>query len=94
MWRSFKPARHLKMNALDIVRAAIPNADKGLAEAILWGRTPFPVGSVDAKSLYRAASRFRRATDHGLTLCEWCDKTAKPGEYVCTSCAMALSRKL
>jgi len=80
------------MIALDIVRAAIPNADKGLADAILWGRTPFPVGKVTARELYEAAERFRRAEDHGVTLCDWCDRKTEDGRKLCRRCHTALRR--
>lgn len=80
------------MNALEVVKAAIPNADKVLAEAILWGRTPFPVGAVSVRDLYEAASRYRRASDHGIALCDWCDRLAVIDGCLCEGCAAALDR--
>lgn len=80
------------MTALDIVRAAIPNADRGLAEFILWGRTPFPAGAVTVRDLYEAASRYRRAGDHGIALCDWCDHKAEVDGCLCNRCAAALKR--
>lgn len=64
------------MNALEIVRNAIPNASDELCDFILWERTPFPVGHVTARSLYAAANRFHRAYEHGKKLCMFCDKLA------------------
>ena len=46
----------------DVIKAAIPGADEFVCDHVLWGRTPFPMGKVTARSLYRAASRLRRAT--------------------------------
>jgi hypothetical protein len=80
------------VNALEVVRCAIPNADAGLADAILWGRTPFPVGRVSVRQLYSAASRFRRAEDHGVTLCDWCDHKAEVDGCLCRRCHNALRR--
>ena len=80
------------MNALEVVRAAIPNADRGLAETILWGRTPFPMGQVTVRDLYLAASRFRRAQDHGVTLCEFCDRKAEGQMFTCRSCTKIFRR--
>lgn len=77
------------MTPADVVRAAIPNADAALVEHILWGRTPFPCGSVDARGLYQAAARLLRAERNGNCLCEMCDRLA--GENgLCQSCASAL----
>ena len=78
------------MTALDIVRAAIPNADECLASAILWERTAFPAGVVNAQQLYRAASRYRRANEHGVMLCDWCDNAVRSG--LCDRCKNALTR--
>ena len=79
------------MNVLEIVRAAIPNADESLAEAIVWGRTPYPFAPVTAKSLYHAAYRWQRASKHGVQLCEFCDRPAA-GKWLCERCDAALSR--
>ena len=79
-------------SVLDIVRAAIPNADAGLATAILWERTAFPVGAVTPRELYLAASRFRRAEDHGLVLCDFCDRTTPGAPGLCVRCSAVLSR--
>lgn len=80
------------MNALEVVRAAIPNADKGLAETILWCRTPFPVGAVTVRDLYHAAARFRRAEDHGIALCEFCDHKAESASMLCRRCEQIFRR--
>ncbi len=75
----------------DVIRAAIPNASDELCEQILWERTPFPVGSMNAKSLYRAASRWQRAIDHGLYLCLFCDNLREKGQWTCAKCDRVLS---
>lgn len=77
------------MTALDIVKAAIPGADQDLAQHVLWARTPFPIGAVSAHDLYRAASRYRRAIEQGLRLCDWCDRVCGD-ELLCERCASAL----
>ena len=52
------------MNAAEIIRNAIPNASDLLVEIILWERTPFPVGAVTAKTLYKTeAGDSRRSSD-------------------------------
>lgn len=79
------------MNALQIVRAAIPGADESTADAILWGRTPYPFAPVTARDLYRAADRLQRATVRGFALCEFCDRRATRGS-LCADCDRALHR--
>ena len=79
------------MTALEVVRCAIPGADVQLAEFILWARTPFPVGRVTVRALYQAASRYRRAEYHRMRLCEFCDRRAEGGAWLCRSCEKALS---
>lgn len=78
------------MSALDIVRAAIPQATEDVADMILWCRTPFPVGAITARDLYRAASRLQRAQAAGHYLCEFCDRMVERTEDVCERCAKAL----
>lgn len=80
------------MTPAEIIRAAIPGATDSDVEHVLWGRTPFPFAPLTARSLYRAASRFRRATAHGISLCDFCDRIAQPGDWVCSSCRDALRR--
>ena len=80
------------MTPAQIIRAAIPAADEGLVDHIMWARTPFPCGRVTAQSIYRAASRWRRAGERGVELCEMCDRLAASGSYTCAVCTAALSR--
>ena len=79
------------MLVTEIIRNAIPNASDEVCEHILWGRTPYPVGAITAKELYKSANRFKRAHDNGIRLCEFCDNIAMPDNWVCTSCNRALS---
>lgn len=79
-------------SALDIVRAAIPQADIELAREILWERTPFPCGAVSARDLYRAASRLRRTKAQGVYLCDWCDRLVGDTPGLCLRCSKALRR--
>lgn len=79
------------MTGRQIVRAAMPGASDSLCEHVLWGMTPFPFAEVTAKSLYRAASRYRRADDRGQRLCDWCHRLAMEGGYCCQRCEAALS---
>lgn len=79
------------MTGDEIVRAAIPDASESLCSHILWGRTPFPMGRVTARDLYRAASAFRRAKEHGFQLCDHCHNPAEPGKFECRRCRAALS---
>lgn len=82
------------MTPAKIIRCAIPDADAGLVEHILWGRTPFPCGLVTARSLYRAARRWQRASDHGLRLCDLCDRIAMSDEWCCEPCRNAIKGAL
>lgn len=75
-----------------VVRAAIPGASDGLCEHVVWGRTAFPAKGVTAREIYRAASRLRRATDKGQSLCDTCDRKAAPGRWTCAYCSAALAR--
>lgn len=81
------------MTGAEIVRAAIPGASSGLCEHILWGRTPFPCGTVTARDLYRAASGFHRAMVKKVQLCDFCERTVEDDAYLCGRCANALSFK-
>lgn len=78
------------MTPHDIVKAVFPDADKDLTDHVLWGRTPFPVATVNARSIYKAAHRFKRACDNGIRLCDWCDNIADAGKYTCKSCSVIL----
>lgn len=83
-----------EMNARQIVRAAIPDATDEVASHILWGRTAYPFCGPDdfARTLYRAASGWRRACDHKLRLCDLCNRVAAPESWTCTSCDEGLAR--
>lgn len=76
-----------------VIKAAIPDADDGTVDHVLWGRTPYPVGDVTAKSLFRAASAYRRACEHGIHLCDWCHRPAQPGTDLCAGCDAALHQE-
>jgi len=79
------------MTPADCIRAAIPGASDDLCEHIVWGRTPFPFAKLSARDFYKAASRFRRAADHGIKLCDLCDNIAVDG-WTCQACTDALSQ--
>jgi len=74
----------------DVVRAAIPNADHDCVEYVLWNRTAFPMGRVTAQGLFKKASGFRRASDAGKSLCDFCDRLSLTGQYCCQRCTDAL----
>jgi hypothetical protein len=79
------------MTYAEVIRLCIPDADDRLCEHILWGRTPFPMRKVTGMSLYRAAWRWERARQFGITVCEMCDHEAESGEKLCLLCKTALS---
>jgi len=82
--------------ALQIVRAAIPNASDSLCDHILWGRTGFPCfGKVTAQIVYKAAYRFKRASDKNMDLCDFCDRIATKND-LCDVCrnSLTMSSKL
>ncbi len=82
------------MTPQQIVRAAIPASTEAQCDYVLWSITPFPIGRVTAKSLYKAASRVRRAFEHKRVLCEFCDNEVTHGEYLCSRCSGSLSSNL
>jgi len=77
------------MNIIDVVKAAVPDASKEFVEWLLWSRTPYPVGGVTARSLYKTASRWKRATTNKRNMCELCDNLAIHGT-LCKTCHNAM----
>jgi len=77
------------MTPHDIVRGAIPDASDDLCSFIVWAMTPFPF-RVDAKEIYRAASRAKRAGANGIRICEHCRNRAEPDLWCCARCEAAL----
>ena len=80
------------MTPADVIRAAIPGADDATVEHVIWARTPFPMTAVNAREIYRAASRLHRAERNGVRLCDWCDRIARSGDWTCAQCDDALGR--
>lgn len=80
------------MKIYDIIKGAIPNADESLCEYLLWGRTAYPFGKITARTIYKAANRYRRAKSKNLRLCEFCDRIAEANTMVCQKCHIALTR--
>jgi hypothetical protein len=74
----------------EIIRNAIPEATEDLCEYILWNRTAYPFEGLTAKCVYKAASRFKRAGERGIQLCDFCDRRAMLGKSVCKRCDTAL----
>lgn len=70
----------------DVIRAAIPDADDALCSHILWGRTPYPMGTITARGLYKAASGFARAGANNRRLCDHCHREALSGKWECQRC--------
>ena len=75
------------MTFAQIIRAAIPDADAAICDHILWGRTPYPFTKLTARDIYKAAYRFKRASDHGKQLCDFCDNLALPDAWTCKTCS-------
>ena len=72
------------MTAQDVIRNAVPGASDSFCEFILWSRTPFPFGAIDAKTLYKSTMTYHRAYKNKIELCELCDnKVYKKG--ICKS---------
>lgn len=74
----------------DIIRKAIPAAPPEVVDFVLWERTPFPFARLTARDLYKAASGYRRACEHGIRLCDHCHRPAVR-DYECARCGEALS---
>ena len=77
----------------EVVRAGFPNAGDDLADDILWSRTPYPAGRVNARSLYKAASSLYRAMKRGITLCDFCERPAEPEQWTCKQCGDFLRKR-
>lgn len=69
-----------------IIRAAIPTASEELCGFILWEKTPFPMGRVSARKLYKAASTYKRACDNDIQLCDLCDNKVTHHKFTCDKC--------
>ena len=78
---------------ITIIRAAIPNCSDAQADYVLWSRTPFPIGRVSARSLYKAASGLYRASKRGISLCDFCHKPAINND-LCADCHSSFSAAL
>ena len=74
-----------------VVRAAIPDATEEACLHVLWAHTPFPFRPVQARELFKAAHRLRRAADKGVRLCEFCERSVPAGTFTCERCAAALN---
>lgn len=83
------------MNALTIVRKAIPEATTEVAEFIVWNRTTYPFEGLTARDIYKAADRWHRAHRNQKKLCTFCDRLAMPGRsQICERCRNALTQPM
>lgn len=78
------------MTPAEIIRKAMPGAADATCDHVLWGRTPFPMGKVTARSIYQAAMRLKRAAANGLRLCDCCDNVAMKDDWCCEACARVI----
>jgi hypothetical protein len=74
----------------DLIQRIVPDADMEFCEYIMWGRTAFPFGRVDARRIYKATSAVIRANANKRKLCDHCDNIAVEGKWTCVSCDRAL----
>lgn len=74
------------MTYIEVIKRSIPGTPPEIMEHILWGRTAFPFKKINARDLYKAATRFIRASNKGITLCDHCDRIAKLDSYICERC--------
>jgi len=77
------------MKAADCIRVAIPGASDDLIEYIIWNRTPYPFKKICHRELYKAAHGYRRASERGSRLCDYCHNIAVEG-WICKKCDDAL----
>jgi hypothetical protein len=82
------------MTFQECIRKAIPNASDATVEHVLWGRTAFPfeAWANPARVVYKAADRFRRASEKGIELCDFCNRIAVH-RSLCEQCHRALHRE-
>ena len=79
------------MNAVQIVRAAMPGASVEMCDFVIWERTPYPCAAVTPKSLFKAAARWRRASAAGRWLCSFCDNEIDAQQkWTCDTCRKAV----
>ena len=81
------------MTIEQVIKNAIPDATKSEMVYILWFRTPFPCGSITARSLYKAAPAYLRAYNNDVKLCEWCHNKVDT-KTLCSRCQKALKEVL
>jgi hypothetical protein len=79
------------MSTSEIIKAVIPGASEDECGLILWSYTAFPF-FLTAKSLYKAASRYKRAKAKGRVLCMCCPNEAEEGKHLCIKCKLSLKR--
>lgn len=79
------------MTVESVIQAAIPDADESTIAYIMWERTPWPVGKISFKRLYKIASGVRRAGRNKINLCDLCDNRSFPNEYTCEKCEKILA---
>lgn len=74
------------------VLAAIPDASEDVINYVVWERTPYPMGRISVRSVYKAASQLFRAGKNRRQLCTFCHNQSMPGEWECKKCRDALDR--
>lgn len=75
----------------EIIQKTIPGISEEMIDYIIWCRTPHPFKALTAREVYKAADRWRRAQDHGIFLCEFCNNEARHDDWVCSKCERALN---
>lgn len=75
--------------AAQVIRAAIPDADKDVIDYVLWNRTPFPFDA-RPRTIYRCAAGYNRASRNSIALCDFCRNRAESGAWACAPCRDAL----
>lgn len=69
-----------------VIKAAMPDADRDMIHYVLWERTPFPFVKLTARSLFKSTDRIRRTSSNGNRLCEFCDRLVPGGKWTCEQC--------
>lgn len=78
------------MTPVDVIKTVFPDAHIDVCEYIIWNRTAYPF-EIKAKTLYKAAARYKRCLKNDICLCDYCNNKIDKSKYVCDNCKRNLS---
>jgi hypothetical protein len=75
----------------DIIKTGFPDASDSDMDYIMWSRTSYPFELIEAKDIYKEASRVYRAKQKGNRLCDFCNAIAR-NNGTCSKCNALMHR--